>query len=250
MGHILEQIAIQRGHTIVVAIDINNTDAFESEAFHSADVAIEFTTPATAFDNYQKCFAAGIPVVSGTTGWTERLGEIKNQCVEEGKTFFYASNFSIGVNLFFLTNKYLAKLMNSFPNYDVELTEVHHIHKLDAPSGTGITLAEGILEALDRKKQWKLVREAQVDDGQPAVVQQNPKDLAIHAIREGEVPGIHEVRYESSVDSITLKHDAKSREGFALGAILAAEFTAGKKGFLGMEELIKTITNQSSPSEV
>ena len=234
MGHIIEQIAIQRGHTIVSTIDINNMEDFNSDAFRSADVAIEFTIPATAFDNYQKCFAAGVPVVSGTTGWTERLGEIKRQCAEEGKTFFYASNFSIGVNIFFAVNKYLAKLMNSFPAYDVNMTEVHHIHKLDAPSGTGITLAEGALEAIERKKQWRLAEE-----GAEPFDTEKPEDFIIHALREGEVPGIHEVRYESDVDSITIKHDAKSRAGFALGAVLAAEFTAGKKGFLGMNDLLK-----------
>ena len=233
MGHIIEQIAIQRGHTIVAAIDINNTDDFYSEAFRSADVAIEFTTPATAFDNYQRCFAAGVPVVSGTTGWLSQLGEIKRQCKEDGKTFFYASNFSIGVNIFFAVNKYLAKLMNSFPAYDVNMTEVHHIHKLDAPSGTGITLAEGVIEEVSRKKQWRLAKE-----GELPFDAKNPDDLIIHALREGEVPGIHEIRYESDVDSITIKHDAKSRAGFALGAVLAAEFTAGKKGFLGMEEMM------------
>ena len=233
MGHIIEQIAIQRGHTIVSAIDINNKDDFNSDAFRSADVAIEFTIPATAFDNYQKCFAAGIPVVSGTTGWTERIGEIRKQCEEEGKTFFYASNFSIGVNIFFAVNKYLAKLMNGFPAYDVNMTEVHHIHKLDAPSGTGITLADGILGEIERKKQWQLA-----DNGAKPFDADKPEYLLIHALREGEVPGIHEVRYESDVDSITIKHDAKSRAGFALGAVLAAEFTAGKKGFLGMNNLL------------
>ena len=233
MGHIIEQIAIQRGHTIVSAIDINNMDDFNSDAFRSADVAIEFTIPATAFDNYQKCFAMGIPVVSGTTGWTERIGEIKRQCEEEGKTFFYASNFSIGVNIFFAVNKYLAKLMNGFPAYDVNMTEIHHIHKLDAPSGTGITLAQGILEEIERKKQWRLA-----DDNANPFDSDKPNDLLIHALREGEVPGIHEVKYESDVDSITIKHDAKSRAGFALGAVLAAEFTAGKKGFLGMNDLL------------
>lgn len=233
MGHIIEQVAIQRGHTIVSTLDVDNTDGFESDAFRSADVAIEFTTPATAFDNYQKCFAAGVPVVSGTTGWTERLGEIKKQCKEENQTFFYASNFSIGVNIFFAVNKYLAKLMNNFPAYDVNMTEIHHIHKLDAPSGTGITLAEGILQAFNRKKQWRLAKE-----GEEPFDINKPEDLVIHALREGEVPGIHEVRYESDVDSITIKHDAKSRAGFAFGAVLAAEFTAGKKGFLGMEDLM------------
>ena len=225
MGKTIKQIALSRGHEIVSIIDINNPDDFESAAFKSADVAIEFTTPATAFDNYMKCFAANVPVVSGTTGWTARMGEIKEMCEKEGKTFFYASNFSIGVNIFFALNKYLAKVMNNFPSYDVRMTEVHHIHKLDAPSGTAITLAEGILENIDRKDRWTLE------------TAEKATDLPIHAIREGEVPGIHEIIYESDVDTISIKHDAKSRAGFALGAVVAAEFTAGKKGFLGMSDL-------------
>ena len=212
MGKTIEQIAIQRGHQIVSIIDINNAEDIYSEAFKSADAAIEFTTPATAFNNYMKCF---------------EIGEIKEKCEKEGKTFFYASNFSIGVNIFFAMNKYLAKIMNNFPSYDVKMTEVHHIHKLDAPSGTAITLAEGILENIDRKDRWTL------ENAESAT------DLPIHAIREGEVPGIHEITYESDVDTISIKHDAKSRAGFALGAVIAAEFTAGKKGFLGMNDLFK-----------
>ena len=225
MGKTIEQIALQRGHQIVSIIDINNTADFESEAFRSADVAIEFTTPATALGNYMRCFEANVPVVSGTTGWLEHLDEVKAKCEQEGKTFFYASNFSVGVNLFFALNRYLAKIMNGFPAYDVRMTEVHHIHKLDAPSGTAITLAEGILENVERKKRWTLETAEQ------------PTDLPIHAIREGEVPGIHEIIYESEADTISIKHDAKSRAGFALGAVIAAEFTAGKKGFLGMNDL-------------
>ena len=227
MGKTIEQIALNRGHQIVSIVDINNPEEFQSANFKSADVAIEFTTPATAFDNYMKSFAAGVPVVSGTTGWLDRIGEIKEKCEEEGKTFFYASNFSIGVNIFFALNKYLAKIMNNFPSYNISMTETHHIHKLDAPSGTAITLAEGIIENVDRKDRWTLETAEQ------------PTDLPIHAIREGEVPGIHEVTYESDVDYISIKHDAKSRAGFALGAVVAAEFTAGKKGFLGMDDMLK-----------
>lgn len=227
MGKTIEQIALNRGHQIVSIVDINNPEEFQSANFKSADVAIEFTTPATAFDNYMKSFAAGVPVVSGTTGWLDRIGEIKEKCAKEGKTFFYASNFSIGVNIFFALNKYLAKIMNNFPVYNISMTETHHIHKLDAPSGTAITLAEGILENVDRKERWTLETAEQ------------PTDLPIHAIREGEVPGIHEVTYESDVDYISIKHDAKSRAGFALGAVVAAEFTAGKKGFLGMDDMLK-----------
>lgn len=227
MGKTIEQIALNRGHQIVSIVDINNPEEFQSTNFKSADVAIEFTTPATAFDNYMKCFAAGVPVVSGTTGWLDRLGTVKEMCEKEGKTFFYASNFSIGVNIFFALNKYLAKIMNNFPSYDISMTETHHIHKLDAPSGTAITLAEGIIENIDRKERWTLE------------TAQQPTDLPIHAIREGEVPGIHEITYESDVDYISIKHDAKSRAGFALGAVVAAEFTAGKKGFLGMDDMLK-----------
>ena len=227
MGKTIEKIALNRGHQIVSIVDINNPEEFQSANFKSADVAIEFTTPATAFDNYMKSFAAGVPVVSGTTGWLDRIGEIKEKCEKEGKTFFYASNFSIGVNIFFALNKYLAKIMNNFPSYNISMTETHHIHKLDAPSGTAITLAEGIIENVDRKDRWTLETAEQ------------PTDLPIHAIREGEVPGIHEVTYESDVDYISIKHDAKSRAGFALGAVVAAEFTAGKKGFLGMDDMLK-----------
>ncbi|MDH6357684.1 4-hydroxy-tetrahydrodipicolinate reductase [Parabacteroides sp. PF5-9] len=227
MGKTIEQIAVDRGHEIVSIIDINNTDDFRSEAFKSADVAIEFTVPSTAFGNYMSCFEAGIPVVSGTTGWLEHLEEVKHMCRHEGKTFFYASNFSIGANIFFTLNKMLAKIMNKFPSYDVSITETHHIHKLDAPSGTAITLAEGVIEELDRKKNWALEHAESKDD------------LLIHAVREGEIPGIHEVVYESTVDEISIKHNAKSRTGLALGAIVAAEFTAGKKGFLTMEDLFK-----------
>ena len=225
MGKTIEQIALQRGHQIVSIIDINNTADFDSEAFRSADVAIEFTTPATALGNYMRCFEANVPVVSGTTGWLSHLDEVKAKCEQEGKTFFYASNFSVGVNIFFALNRYLAKIMNGFPAYDVRMTEVHHIHKLDAPSGTAITLAEGILDNVERKERWTLETAEQ------------PTDLPIHAIREGEVPGIHEIIYESEADAISIKHDAKSRAGFALGAVIAAEFTAGKKGFLGMNDL-------------
>ena len=225
MGKTIEQIALQRGHQIVSIIDINNTADFDSEAFRSADVAIEFTTPATALGNYMRCFEANVPVVSGTTGWLSHLDEVKAKWEQEGKTFFYASNFSVGVNIFFALNRYLAKIMNGFPAYDVRMTEVHHIHKLDAPSGTAITLAEGILDNVERKERWTLETAEQ------------PTDLPIHAIREGEVPGIHEIIYESEADTISIKHDAKSRAGFALGAVIAAEFTAGKKGFLGMNDL-------------
>lgn len=225
MGHIIERIARERGHEIVSIIDINNLKDFESDAFKSADVAIEFTTPATAMGNVRKCFAANVPVVSGSTGWN--VEDVREEVEKNGKTLFWSSNFSIGVFIFNAINKRLAQIMNQFNNYNVEMTEVHHIHKLDAPSGTAITLAEGIIANLDRKTAWT------------KEVEGKSTDLAIKSIREGEVPGIHTVRYESEVDSITLTHDAKSREGFALGAVVAAEFTAGKKGLLGMSDMLK-----------
>ena len=203
MGHAIEEAALSRGHEIVCRIDKDNQEDFDSVSFKSADVAIEFTAPSVAVDNYRRAFAAGVPVVSGTTGWLEHLPEIREAC-EKGQTFFYASNFSLGVNIFFAVNKYLAGIMNHFPQYSVEIEEIHHIHKLDHPSGTAITLAE---------------------------------DINITARREGEIPGTHTVAYDSAVDTIRITHEAKNRKGFALGAVVAAEFTVGKKGFLTMQDL-------------
>ena len=227
MGKIIERIALERGHEIVSVIDIDNREDFQSEAFRSADVAIEFTTPHIALQNYDEAFRAGVAVVSGTTGWTEHLEEVKANVEKNNHTLFWSSNFSLGVNIFMTLNSYLAKMMNQFPDYNVEMTEIHHTQKLDAPSGTAITLAEGILGNMDRKMVW-------VKD-----TENNSDELAIKSIRDGEVPGIHTIRYESAVDSIEITHDAKSREGFALGAVVAAEFTKGKKGFLGMGDLLK-----------
>ncbi len=228
MGKEIERIALSRGHQIVSIIDLNNQDDFTSEAFKSADVAIEFTAPTVAYNNYIKAFNAGVKVVSGSTGWMDEHGEeIKDLCKNGGKTLFWASNFSLGVVIFSAVNKYLAKIMNQFPTYDVTMSETHHIHKLDAPSGTAITLAEEILENLDRKESW-VKEEAKAAN-----------ELPIHSIREGEVPGIHTIRYESEADSISITHDAKNRKGFALGAVLAAEFTCGKQGLLGMSDLFK-----------
>lgn len=227
MGKTIERIAKERGHEIVSVIDVDNISDFESDAFASADVAIEFTAPAVALSNYRRAFAAGVAVVSGTTGWTEELPALKKEIEAGGKTLFWSSNFSLGMNVFMAVNKYLAGIMNQFPNYNVEMTEVHHTQKLDAPSGTAITLAEGILEKLDRKSLWTKETETK------------PEELAIKSIREGQVPGIHTIRYESEVDFIEITHDAKNREGLALGAVIAAEFTAGKKGFLGMNDMLK-----------
>ena len=226
MGRTIEKIALSRGHEIVSIIDVDNQNDFTSEAFKSADVAIEFTMPTVAIQNYRKAFEVHVPVVSGTTGWLEHLPEIKNAC-ENGATFFYASNFSLGVNIFFAVNKYLAKIMKGFPSYQVKIEETHHIHKLDAPSGTAITLAEDIIKTIGRKNKWTGNLDAKDDE------------IEIKSIREGEIPGIHTVIYESDVDTIKITHDAKSREGFALGAVIAAEFTCGKKGFLTMQDMLK-----------
>lgn len=226
MGKTIEQIALKRGHEIVSIIDVDNQEDFQSEAFKSADAVIEFTAPSVAVENYLQAFEAGVPVVSGTTGWTAQIDQVKAMIEEKNATLFWSSNFSLGVNIFMAVNKYLAKIMNQFPDYNVEMTEVHHTQKLDAPSGTGITLAEGILENLERKSKW--VKE----------VETHPDELAIKSLREGQVPGIHTIRYENSVDSIEITHDAKSREGFALGAVVAAEFVKDKKGLLGMRDLL------------
>lgn len=226
MGKEIEKVALSRGHEIVCIIDVNNQDDFASEAFRSADVAIEFTNPMVAYGNYMKAFEAGVKLVSGSTGWMAEHGaEIKELCTKGGKTLFWSSNFSLGVAIFSAVNKYLAKIMNRFPSYDVTMSETHHIHKLDAPSGTAITLAEGILENMKRKTNW--VKEEAQSAG----------ELPIHSIREGEVFGIHSIRYDSDADSITITHDAKNRGGFALGAVLAAEYTATHEGYLGMGDL-------------
>lgn len=240
MGKEIERIALQRGHTIVSVIDKDNRQDFDSEAFRNADVAIEFTAPTAAYDNCMKAFAAGVKVVSGSTGWMSEHGEeMERLCREEGRTLFWASNFSIGVAIFSAVNNYLARIMDNFPGYDVSMSETHHVHKLDAPSGTAITLAEGILENLKRKTAWVKGTLTAPDGSVSGTIDCRPEELPISSIREGEVPGIHSIRYESEADSITITHDAKNRKGFALGAVLAAEFTATHEGFLGMNDLFK-----------
>ena len=227
MGHMIEQIALSRGHEVVCRIDVDNQADFGSDAFRSADVAIEFTAPTVAYGNIQKAFEAGIKVVSGSTGWfAQHEAEIRRQCTEEGKTLFWASNFSVGVAIFNAVNRYLASIMNGFPEYDVEMEETHHVHKLDHPSGTASTLANDIVARIDRKEAW-------------AEDTTDPKLLRIDNIRRGEVPGIHTVRYDSEADLITITHDAHSRKGFALGAVLAAEYTAKHNGLLGMGDLFQ-----------
>jgi len=225
MGRMIEEIARSRGHEIVSIIDIDNQQDFEGDAFASADVAIEFTSPTAAYGNYMKAWARGVKVVSGSTGWMKEHGDdVRRECEANGKTLFWASNFSVGVAIFSAVNRYLAKIMNKFPQYDVELEETHHVHKLDHPSGTAITLGEEIVAALDRKQSW-------------AEDTTDPSLLRIDHIRRGEVPGIHTIRYDSEADCITITHDAHSRRGFALGAVLAAEYALDHSGLLTISDM-------------
>lgn len=229
MGKMIEQIALDRGHEIVSIIDVNNQEDFDSPEFASADVAIEFTAPQAAYGNYLKAFKHNVKVVSGSTGWMNDHGDdVRRMCSEEGQTLFWASNFSIGVAIFSAVNRYLAKIMNGFEQYDAHMEETHHIHKIDAPSGTAITLAEEIVENLDRKTSWIKGQEN---------VPYDAKTLRVDSLRRGEVPGIHTVRYDSEADCITITHDAHSRKGFALGAVLAAEYTANHNGLLTISDM-------------
>lgn len=220
MGKEIETIAISRNHSIVYKFDLNNTEEFIPENLSKVDVAIEFTSPETAFENYLMCFKSEVPVVSGTTGWLDKFHDIKKICLKDKKAFFYASNFSIGVNILFKMNEQLAKIMNNYKNYEIGITETHHIEKKDAPSGTAITLAEGIVNNSDEKRN-------SIDK------------IPINSLRKVNIPGIHTIKYESDVDFIEITHSAKNRKGFALGAILAAEFIVGKKGFFSMDDLMK-----------
>ena len=227
MGKEIEQILIARGHTIPLIIDLNNTNDLDAAHLQKVDVAIEFTTPSTAYGNVVKCLEAGVPVVCGTTAWLDNLPQVEQLCKEKNGAFFYASNYSIGVNIFFEINRRLAQLMNRFGEYDVTIEETHHTQKKDAPSGTAVTLAEGVLENLDRKQKWVC--------GTTTV----PEELEVVAIRRSVVPGTHTVTYESDVDTLSITHMAKSRRGFALGAVLAAEFLHGKTGIFSMKDLMQ-----------
>ena len=241
MGRMIEQIARGRGHEIVCIIDVDNQQDFDSEAFKSADVAIEFTNPTAAYGNYLKAFSHNVKVVSGSTGWMKDHGDdVKRMCsAEGGQTLFWASNFSVGVAIFSAVNRYLAKIMNGFTQYDVRMEETHHIHKLDAPSGTAITLAEEIISDVDRKKQWVKGVQRNADGTVEGTNEVAADELAIESIRRGEVPGIHSVIYDSDADCITITHDAHSRKGFAMGAVLAAEYTADHSGLLTISDMFK-----------
>ena len=227
LGKTIENLGLKQGHSFPLIIDLNNSQDLNPENVKGIDVAIEFSAPLAAPGNIIKCLELGIPVVSGTTGWNKRFEEINQFCLSRNGAFFYASNFSIGVNILFLMNRQLARIMDKFPQYKVSMEEVHHIHKLDAPSGTGITLAEGLLEELGNSKRWTLEES------------KDPADIHISAIREGEVKGKHTVSYDSNLDSISLSHNAKSREAFAEGALLAAEFISKRKGIFGMNDLLE-----------
>ena len=242
MGHMIEEIALSRGHQIVSIIDLNNTEDFDSDAFKSADVAIEFTSPTAAYGNYLCAFKSGVKVVSGSTGWMkEHKEDVQRLCNEEGHTLFWASNFSLGVAIFSAVNKFLARIMNRFPEYDVTMEETHHIHKLDAPSGTAITLAEQIIERVERKNDWVLGEEHNADGSVTGTKEHSAEQLRIDSVRRGEVPGIHSVVYDSAADSITITHDAHSRRGFALGAVLAAEYAAEHSGLLTIEDMTASL---------
>ncbi|MCM1369201.1 MAG: 4-hydroxy-tetrahydrodipicolinate reductase [Candidatus Amulumruptor caecigallinarius] len=238
MGHIIEKTAMERGHEITCRIDKDNTCDFNSPEFRNSDVAIEFSTPATGAENVLKCMEVGVPVVSGTTGWTARLPEMRKKCERGEGTLIWASNFSIGVNIFMTINSTLARIMNKFPQYTPSMLEVHHIHKLDHPSGTAITLAEEIEAGTERITGW-------VETETEAASAPAGK-LGIAHERRGEVPGIHTITWDSSVDDITISHSAKSRDGFALGAVIAAEWLADKKGFHTMPEMMASLTGIST----
>ncbi|AQX06294.1 4-hydroxy-tetrahydrodipicolinate reductase [Elizabethkingia meningoseptica] len=220
MGKIIDEIAQKRGHEVVARLKETPT----ADNLNNPDVVIEFSNPEAAYQNIKNCLELGIPVICGTTGWLDKKDEIETYAVEKNTAFLYGSNFSLGVNLFFALNERLAKMMSPFPEYDVQLEEIHHIHKLDAPSGTAITLAEGVIENSGFEA-WKLE-------------ETKGKELGIFAIRENEVPGTHSVYYRSEVDEIEIKHTAFNRNGFALGAVVASEWINGKKGVFTMNDVL------------
>lgn len=226
MGKAIEQIALKRGHEIILRIGRGNQHEFTKENLVMADVAIEFTTPESALENVMKCMDAGVPVICGSTGWNEHVYLAKEKCVTTNTAFLQASNFSVGVNIFFEINKRLASIMNDWPEYEVKVEETHHIEKKDAPSGTAITIAEQILENLNRKERWELDKPS------------SENTVSIIAHREEHVPGTHTVTYSSAIDEIEIIHTAHSREGFASGAVLAAEFIQHRKGIFSMSDVL------------
>ena len=241
MGREIERLLVERGHGVGLIVDADNRGDLDAAHLRGIDVALEFTTPATAYDNIRACIDAGTPVVSGTTGWTDRLDELKTRCKERGGAFFYASNYSLGVNLLFRLNRQLAEMVGRVGGYDVRIEEVHHTQKKDAPSGTAITLAEGILDNLADKQGWvnyapgiaHATNRVERSEDTPA------DRIEIRSVREGAVPGIHTVTYESDDDMLELKHTIKNRRTLAMGAVVAAEFLCGKQGVFGMDDLLR-----------
>ncbi len=226
MGQTIERLALARGHEVVLKVNVDNVQDLTTANLQKANVAIEFTQPESAFDNVRACLDAGVPVVSGTTGWLEHLAEAQNICQNKGGALLHATNFSIGVNIFFALNRFLAKMMDTQPQYDVEMEEIHHTQKLDAPSGTAITLAEGILNEMERKTKW-VNHDTDIKN-----------ELPIISKRVDPAPGTHKVTYHSPIDTITISHEAHSREGFALGALTAAEWIVGKQGVFTMQDVL------------
>lgn len=233
MGKTIEQLAQERGHHIIERIDLHNAESLQKLDTSKVEVAIEFSQPDAAAQNIRYCLQHGIPVISGTTGWLKEKPAIEDYCVEVNGTFFYASNFSIGVNIFFKLNQYLAGIMKNYADYEPFIEEIHHTEKKDAPSGTAITIAEDILKELKQKFEWELQRnnENYRDTGK--------LKLPIKAVREGQTPGTHIVTYSSEIDDVEIKHTAHSRKGFALGAVIVAEWIKNKKGVLTMHDFLK-----------
>lgn len=233
MGQEIEKIALQRGHKVVLKIFYENAHELTLANLQQADIAIEFSTPSTAVRHINACFEANVPVVVGTTGWYEQFESIQEACLQKGQGLLYATNFSIGVNLFFQLNKQLADLMDTYKEYQPSMTEVHHTQKLDYPSGTAITLAEGLLEHSSAKNSWKAIL-----SGKDRNIATAPEELLITSVREEHVPGTHVVTYASAVDEIEIKHTAHNRKGFSEGAVIAAEWLKGKKGLYGMKDVL------------
>ena len=241
MGREIERLLVERGHGVRLIVDADNRGDLDAAHLRGIDVALEFTTPATAYDNIRACIDAGTPVVSGTTGWTDRLDELKTRCKERGGAFFYASNYSLGVNLLFRLNRQLAEMVGRVGGYDVRIEEVHHTQKKDAPSGTAITLAEGIAENLAGKQGWVNLAPG-IEHAANRIERSGeaPADrIEIRSVREGAVPGIHTVTYESEDDVLEIRHTIKNRRTLALGAVVAAEFLCGKQGVYSMDDLLR-----------